>query len=180
MNPKPSVGEQRNSEWGGHCYKFSRVVLVCLVVCSQEGTEAKMNEFVMATRALYKNMIKVDKSVEWEPMVEGSSRLWDPQGIPTDFTDCGAWIKLSGDAGVFEMRKPRKSENTNQALDADALVDPEVYFQCCISCDMDADFILERVSFEWARLGGNRLSVKEIASFATKAAVCLCTRSHGF
>lgn len=132
-----------------------------------------MNEFVMATRALYKNMTKVDNSVVWEPVMEGGPRLWDPQGIPADFTDCGAWIKVSGDAGVFEMRKPRKNEQNNQAMDSDALVDPEVYFQCCISCDMEADFILERVSFEWARLGGNRLSVKEIAAFATKAAVCL-------
>ena len=99
--------------------------------------------------------------------------MWDPQGIPIDFTDCGAWLKVSGDAGVFEMRKSRKNENSRRAVDEDALVDPEIYFQCCISCDVEPDLILERVSFEWARLGGNRLAVKEIASFATKAAVCL-------
>jgi len=107
-------------------------------------------------------------------MVEGV-RLWDPQGIPADFTDCGQWIKVSGDAGVFEMRKPRKNDNKNQARgdDEEDWIDPEVYFQFGVSCDVDPTLILERVSFEWARLGGNRMSVKEIPSFATKAVVTL-------
>jgi hypothetical protein len=132
-----------------------------------------MDEFVRAAISLYKNMVKVDKTVVWESVMEGGDPMWDPQGIPIDFTDCGAWLKVSGDAGVFEMRKARKNENSRRAGDEDALVDPEIYFQCCISCDVEPDIILERVSFEWARLGGNRLAVKEIASFATKAAVCL-------
>ena len=55
----------------------------------------------------------------------------------------------------------------------DELVNPEVWFQFCISSDVDADIISERVSFEWARLGGHRMSVKEIPSFATKATVTL-------
>ena len=33
--------------------------------------------------------------------------------------------------------------------------------------------ILERVSFEWARIGGNRLEVKQISSFFIKPAVTL-------
>ena len=105
-----------------------------------------MNEFVMATRALYKNMLKVEKSVVWEPELEGGPRLWDPQGIPANFTDCGAWIKVSGDAGVFEMRKPKKNDNernTHRRDDEDELIDPEVYFQCCISCDVDPDWLVE-------------------------------------
>jgi hypothetical protein len=172
---KQTVEAKRKSDWGEHRHKHARVVLVCSVVCSQEGTEAKMNEFVMATRALYKHMIKVDASVVWEPVQERGARLWDPQGIPADFTDCGTWIKVSGDAGVFEMRKPRQNvrEKRNRGGDDDDLVDPEVYFQCCISCDVDPEFLLERVSFEWARIGGNRLNEKEISSFATKPAVCL-------
>ena len=169
---KQSVGEKRKIELEKHSHVHPRVVLVCSVVCRQEGTEAKMNEFVMAARALYKNMVKVDKVVVLESVMAEGEKMWDPQGIPADFTDCGAWLKVSGDAGVFEMRKPRRGDNTRK-VDDDELVDPEVYFQCCISCDMEPELILERVSFEWARLGGNRLTVKELSSFATKAAVCL-------
>ena len=173
---KMSVTEKRRGEWGRHVHKYKRAVMVCSKVCSQEGTEAKMNEFVQAARMLYAHMVKVDATLVWEPVIEGGVRLWDPQGIPADFTDCGQWIKVSGDAGVFEMRKPRKTDSAKgqlQGVEEDELVNPEVWFQFCISSDVDADIISERVSFEWARLGGHRMSVKEIPSFATKAAVTL-------
>ena len=62
-----------------------------------------------------------------------------------DFTDCGAWIKVSGDAGVFEMRKSKKNDNNRRGDDEDELVDPEIYFQCCISFEVETEFILERV-----------------------------------
>ena len=135
-----------------------------------------MNEFLMGIRALYKHMLKVDGSVVLEPEREGDIRLFDPQGLPTDFTDCGVWIKVSGNAGVFEMRKPRKTEDDKarrRGDDEDDLIDPEVYFQCCISSDEEPEVILERVSFEWAKIGGNRLEVKQISSFFTKPAVTL-------
>jgi hypothetical protein len=173
---KMSVTEKRSGEWGSHVHKSKRAVLVCSKVCSQEGTEAKMNEFVQAARTLYAHMVKVDPTLVWEPVLDGGSRLWDPQGLPADFTDCGQWIKVSGDAGVFEMKKPRKSDMDRgqlQGVDEDELMNPEVWFQFCLSCDVDVDIISERVSFEWARLGGRRMMVKEIPSFATKAAVTL-------
>ena len=156
--------------------------MVCSKVCSQDGTEEKMNEFVQATRMLYSHMIKVDSSLVWEPVLEGGACLWDPQGIPADFTDCGQWIKVSGDAGVFEMWKPRKNYNDkdrNRGEDEEELIDPEVFFQFCASFDVEPTFILERVSFEWARLRGNRKNVKEIPSFATKAVVSLY-RVHNY
>lgn len=170
---KKTVAEQRKEKYDEHQYIHPRVVLTCSLKCSQDGVEAKMNEFLMGIRALYKNMLKVDESVLFEPEREGSLRLFDPHELPTDFTDCGAWIKVSGNAGVFEMRKPRKNEAKRGGEDEDELIDPEVYFQCCISCDEEPEVILERVSFEWARIGGNRLEVKQIASFFTKPAVTL-------
>ena len=165
-------GREARGEWGSHAHRHKRVVIVCSKVCTQDGTEAKMNEFVQATRMLYANMIKVDSTLLWEPFLEGGERLWNPHGIPADFTDCGQWIKVSGDAGVFAMRKPRKNDNATRGADEEELVDPEVYFQFCVSCDVDPTFILERrVRFEWSRLGGNWMNVKEISSFATRAAV---------
>jgi hypothetical protein len=174
MEAKKTVAEVRKEEYNNYGHRNPRVVLVCSIKCSQDGVEAKMNEFLMGIRALYKHMLKVDKSVILEPEREGGPRLFDPQGLPTDFTECGAWIKVSGNAGVFEMRKPRKSDEGNRGGEADdELIDPEVYFQCCISCDEEPEVIMERVSFEWARIGGGRLDVKQISSFSTKPAVTL-------
>jgi hypothetical protein len=47
-------------------------------------------------------------------------------------------------------------------------VDPEVYCSLAISCDADPQAVLDRVSCEWGRIGGNRLWVKEISSFTTR------------
>ena len=52
---KMSVTEKRSGEWGSHVHKNKRAVMVCSKVCSQEGTEAKMNEFVQAAQKLYHN-----------------------------------------------------------------------------------------------------------------------------
>ena len=74
-----------------------------------------------------------------------------PTSDPSRFTYCGMWIKVSGDAGVFEMQKPRQNDKDKGkwgGVDEEDLVDPEVYFQCCISCEVEPEFLLERVSFE--------------------------------
>ena len=78
------------------------------------------------------------------------------------------------------MRKPRKNDKkkppqarnrVDEAEDEDeGKVDPEVWTQICISCDVDPEELLERCSYEWSRIGGVRLQVKEIAAFATKSA----------
>jgi hypothetical protein len=87
-------------------------------------------------------MIKVDPSLVWEPVLEGGAWLWDPHSIPADFTDGGQWFKVSGDAGVFKMRKPRKYDNNQLGgTDEDELVDPDVFFQCCVSSDVDPTVI---------------------------------------
>ena len=156
---KKLVEEKWEEEFGKHKHNHKRVVLVCSLMCSQDGVEAKLNEFLMGCRALYKNMLKVDKSVIWELEREGGPRLFDPHGLPTDFTDCGAWVKVSGDVGVFEMRKPKKNDNNkgrHGGNDEDDLIDPEVYFQCCISCDEEPVLIWSELVSNGHELGGIR------------------------
>ena len=87
-------------------------------------------------------------------------------------------MRPSGNAGVFEMRKPKKNDKDKKnksKRDEDeegeeAMIDPEVWTQLCISCDEDPEELLSRCSFEWKKIGGNRLQVKEIAAFATRSA----------
>lgn len=44
---KKSVAEKRKDEYNNHEHNHPRVVLVCSLKCSQDGVEAKMNEFLM-------------------------------------------------------------------------------------------------------------------------------------
>eukprot|EP00956_Cyclotella_meneghiniana_P022456 scaffold42520_cov70-Cyclotella_meneghiniana.AAC.4 len=173
--------EKRKDQYELYAHLNERVIITVSLVCSQMGTQAKMNEFIMGTRVLYKNLMKVDKTVVLEPEKEGvGDRLYDPTQIPLDLTEAGAWIRPSGDAGVFEMRKLKKNDKKkppqarsriDDVADKDeGKIDPEVWTQLCISCDVEPEELLERCSYEWSRIGGVRLQVKEIAAFATKSA----------
>eukprot|EP00956_Cyclotella_meneghiniana_P029164 scaffold69908_cov39-Cyclotella_meneghiniana.AAC.1 len=172
--------EKRKDQYEKYAHAHERVIITASLVCSQIGTQAKMNEFIMGVRVLLKNFLKVDKTVVLEPEREGvDDKLYDPTQIPLDLTEAGAWVRPSGDAGVFEMRKPRKNDKKKQQVrsrvdeveDEDVgKVDPEVWTQICISCDVDPEELVERCSYEWSRIGGVRLQVKEIAAFATKSA----------
>jgi hypothetical protein len=84
---KKTVAEQRKEKYNNHNYNHLQVVLTCSLKCTQDGVEAKMHEFLMGIRALYKHLLKVDESVLLEPEREGEWQLFDPQGLPTDFTD---------------------------------------------------------------------------------------------
>eukprot|EP00956_Cyclotella_meneghiniana_P037290 scaffold136591_cov39-Cyclotella_meneghiniana.AAC.1 len=172
--------EKRKDQYELYAHTNERVIITASLVCSQMGTQAKMNEFIMGVRVLYKNLLTVDKTVVLEPEKEGEDKLCDPTQIPLDLTEAGAWVRPSGDAGVFEMRKPKKNDKkkppqarnrVDEVADEDeGKVDPEVWTQICISCDVEPEELLERCSYEWSRIGGVRLQVKEIAAFATKSA----------
>lgn len=173
--------EKRKEEYENYPHNHERVIITAAITCGQVGTQAKMNEFILGGRALYKNLMKVDKTVVLEPEREDlDERLYEPTQLSLDLTEASAYMKPSGDAGVFEMRKPRnfdkkdkKKKGRRSEVDEDgeeAKVDPEVWTQICISCDEDPYELVSRVSFEWARIGGTRLQVKEIAAFATKSA----------
>ena len=172
--------EKRKEEYENYPHNHERVIITAAITCRQVGTQAKMNEFILGGRALYKNLMKVDKTVVLEPEREDlNERLYEPTQLSLDLTEASAYMKPSGDAGVFEMRKPKnndkdkKKKGRRKEVDEDgeeAKVDPEVWTQICVSCDEDPYELVSRVSFEWARIGGTRLQVKEIAAFATKSA----------
>eukprot|EP00956_Cyclotella_meneghiniana_P026325 scaffold56619_cov40-Cyclotella_meneghiniana.AAC.2 len=171
--------EKRKDKYERYAHTHERVIITATIVCSQSGTQAKMSEFIMGGRALLKNLMKVDKTVVLEPEREGvDERIYDPTQLPLDLTEAGAWMRPSGNAGVFEMRKPKKNDkdkkNKSKRDDdeegEEAMIDPEVWTQLCISCDEDPEELLSRCSFEWKKIGGNRLQVKEIAAFATRSA----------
>jgi hypothetical protein len=153
-------------------HKHKRVVLEASLVCSKEGKDAKYDEFTLGMRALFKNMQKVDATVVIEPVLVGSGKkLVEPSEIPFNHTEMGKHIQQTGGNKSFDMRKPRKNEKKkggrryNDDEDEEGLVDPEVYCSLAISCDVNPQVVLDRVSCEWGRIGGNRLWVKEISSF---------------
>jgi hypothetical protein len=170
---KEKEEKEKQEERINHFHTYRRVVLEASIVCSKEGREAKYDEFTLGIRVLFKQALKVDETVVFEPIEEGGKRAFEPSELPFDHTDLGNWVQKGGNK-VFEMKKPKKNNKKNSVdEDEEALLHPEVYFTFALSCDMDPQKIVDRVSCEWGRIGGVRLWIKDISSFMTKTAFCL-------
>ena len=149
-------------------HEFTRTIVEASLICKNEGIEAKFDEFTLGVRSLFKQIQKVDKKAAMDPIDADGERLWEPNDLPFDHTDLGAWIMKGGNK-VFEMKKARKNDREEE----DRYLDPEVYFTFGFSSDVDPLKIIDRISCEWGRIGGRRLMVKEISSFNTKTSFCL-------
>jgi hypothetical protein len=170
---KAKEEEAKEKERLSYIHRNSRVVVECSVVCSQEDEQQRYNELPGAVRALLKNMQKVDDKVCLDPVEDGEAkRIWNLSEIPYDHTELGSWVVQSGGVQAFAMKKPRKWGKKNEVEgDDEAMVMPEVYFTISFSCDKDPQKVLDRIAGEWGKLGGKKLYIKEVASFATQTVV---------
>ena len=62
----------------------------------------------------------------------------------------------------------------------DEFEDPMLFFTFCFSSDKDPEDVLDRLSAEWGRMGGKKLEVKGLKSFATETThVIYCLHNQG-
>lgn len=67
-----------------------------------------MNEFVMSYRALYKNKLKDDKSMIWEPETEVYLWLFDPIGLLPTLPTVGHRLKFQEMQGCLRCGNQRR------------------------------------------------------------------------
>ena len=85
----------------------------------------------------------------------------DRSGLPDNFTKLGKWLMISGGSWVFD----KKDKGTG-----------EVFARFRLKSHDMAEEIINRVSFEFNRLGGSRLSKKTMQAMETETpmmAICL-------
>ena len=58
-------------------------------------------------------------------------------------------------------------------LDEDKLKHTELYFSFAISCDIEPEDLLNRIRFEWGKMKGQRLQIKDLLSFASETPLLL-------
>jgi hypothetical protein len=84
-----------------HFHTYRRVVLEASIVCSKEGREAKYDEFTLGVRALFKQALKVDESVVFEPIEEGGS---GPLSLQNSLSITPIWAFGFRKAGTKSLR----------------------------------------------------------------------------
>ena len=66
------------------------------------------------------------------------------------------------------MKRLWKKDRKQGDSDEDELKHPEVYFSFAISCNIELEDLLNRISFEWGEIKGRRLQIKDFLSFLSE------------
>ena len=106
---------------------------------------------------------------------EGGKNLIEMTEITTNMTELGGNFQVSGNSRSFEMRRPRKKDKKQGDSDEDELKHPEVYFSFSMSCDIKPEYLLNRISFEWGKMKGRRLQIKDLPPFLSEIPFALYT-----
>ncbi len=111
--------------------------------------DERMTSFLRCFAALFTEIKYVDDTAAIAPINiyddNKDNFIVDRTGLPDNFTKLGMWLMISRGSWVFE----KKAKGTS-----------EVYARFRLKSQETANKIINRVSFEFNRLGGSRLSKK--------------------
>jgi hypothetical protein len=124
--------------------------------------DERMMNFVRCFAALLAEIKHVDDSAAIAPINiyddDKENFITDRSSLPDNFTKLGKWLMISGGSWVFE-----KKEKGNG----------EVFARFRLKSRDMAEEIINRVSFEFNRLGGSRLSKKLMQAMETETPMML-------
>jgi len=96
--------------------------------------------------------------------------------VSSNMTKLGTHIRISRNGNVFNKKKvwdtqdqARKSRKPKK----EEFRDPAVYFSMIVSTEVRPQELIDRVSHEWARSGGNRLQIKDLQTIESMTVVSI-------
>ena len=104
-------------------------------------------EFTQKIGNLIFNAKNVDKHFVINSCKEGGKNLSKMTYVPTNMTELGGNIQVSGNSRSFEMRRPWKKNKKQGDSDEEELKHSEVYFSFAMSCNIELEDLLNRISF---------------------------------
>jgi hypothetical protein len=127
-----------------------------------------MTNFVRCFGSLFAEIKYVNDTVAIAPINiydDGKdSFITDRLSLPNNFTKLGKWLMISGGSWVFDKKDKGSSE---------------VFAQFRLKSQEMAEEIINRVSFEFTRLGGSRLSKKAMQAMETETPMMLLFVCNG-
>ena len=130
--------------------------------------DERMSNFVRCFAALLAEIKHVDASAAIAPINiyddAEENYITDRSGLPDNFTKLGKWLMISGGSWVFDKKDKGNGD---------------VYARFRLRSQDMADEIINRVSFEFNRLGGSRLSKKSMQAMETETPMMLLFVCNG-
>ncbi len=128
------------------------------------------------------NAKMVDPHFVWNPNnpnAVGLANITSKSKIPTNMTMLGSHVKVSGGEYTFMKQRVHKENKAMHAHQGGCgnnekeqeYKDPTVYFNLVISLDIDPLEIIARTTYEWTRINGQHLQIKELQDVASKMLV---------
>ena len=130
--------------------------------------DERMTNFVRCFAALLTEIKHVDDSAAIAPINiyddDKKNLITDRSGLPDNFTKLGKWLMISGGSWVFDKKEKGSGE---------------VFARFRLKSRDMAEEIINRVSFEFNRLGGSRLSKKSMQAMETETPMMLLFVCNG-
>ena len=173
---KPSASRK------SHKHKFNRTIVESSIILKAPGdAPEKMIEFTNAIKSMVSNFLLIDEYFQIEPRDPLCLRgpYYHADDVPRNQSVMSFHIRTSGGGDAFAMQKPRKNQkkgqrrnvNRDEDEEDDGLVDPQVHFSFAFSSDVRPMELIDRVSCEWGKLGGQKFYLKAFTTFDTELAV---------
>ena len=130
--------------------------------------EDRMNMFVKCIAALFGEIQYVDKTACIPPLEitddNNDNYISDKSKLPSNFTKLSKWIMISGGSWVFNKKEKGGSN---------------VYARFRLKSQVPTEEIINRVSFEFTRLGGAKINKKPMQAMETETPIMLLFVSNG-
>jgi len=124
--------------------------------------------FVKCITALFGEILYVDDTACIGPLDitddNEDNYTTDKSKLPSNFTKLGKWIMISGGSWVFNKKEKGSSD---------------VYARFRLKSQVPMEDIINRVSFEFTRLGGSKINKKQMQAMETETPMMLLFVSNG-
>ncbi len=126
--------------------------------------EEAFQEFTTSLMDLVTNAQMVDPKFVINPLQEKSKEknITSRGEISNNVTKLGSHVRISGSGNVFNCQKVWNNEDKSGSKKKETFKDPTVWFSMVVSTSVPPGEIIERITHEWAHIGGVRIAIKDL------------------
>jgi hypothetical protein len=155
-----------------YVHPHSRVILDLAITLKKEKA---FQEFTTALMELLTNAQMVDPKFVINPLQASSKEksISSRGEISNNMTKLGSHVQISGNGNAFNHQKVWNTEDKPGRKKKETFRDPTVWFTMVVSTSVPPGEIIERITHEWACIGGTRIAVKDLQNLDSKTVVSI-------
>ena len=88
-------------------------------------------------------------------------------------TKLGSHVRISGNGNVFNRQKVWNNEDQSGRKKKETFKDPTVWFSMVVLTLVSFGEVIDRITHDWTRIGGTRISIKDLQNLDSKTVVSI-------